>query len=71
MSRRRSAIVGFWTVFALPLAWTIVFLIVPYAVMIAISFWKRKFPVFVPDFSSATISRCSPTRNTRRCSSAR
>jgi spermidine/putrescine transport system permease protein len=45
---RRS--VGFWILFSLPLAWTIIFLILPYVVMGAISFWSRQFPLFVPDF---------------------
>lgn len=47
-SARRSA--GFWLLFSLPLAWTVLFLILPYLVMGAISFWSRQFPLFVPDF---------------------
>jgi len=41
---------AFLAVFSVPLAWTLAFLVAPYAVMLAISFWTRKFPVFVPDF---------------------
>jgi spermidine/putrescine transport system permease protein len=40
----------FWLLFSGPLAWTLLFMIVPYLVMGAISFWTRKFPLFVPDF---------------------
>lgn len=41
---------AFLAVFSVPLAWTLAFLVAPYAVMLAISFWTRRFPVFVPDF---------------------
>ncbi|WP_334174528.1 ABC transporter permease [Pseudoxanthobacter sp.] len=41
---------GWWLLFSGPLLWTLIFMIVPYLVMIAISFWSRKFPLFVPDF---------------------
>jgi spermidine/putrescine transport system permease protein len=33
-----------------PLAWTIVFMFAPYAIMFAYSFYTKKFPIFVPDF---------------------
>ena len=45
--RRRLAILG---VLAPPLLWTLVFMIVPYAIMFTYSFWTKKFPTFVPDF---------------------
>lgn len=41
---------GFWLLFTGPLAWTLLFMVIPYLVMAAISFWTRKFPLFVPDF---------------------
>jgi spermidine/putrescine transport system permease protein len=45
--RRRLAILGVLTP---PLLWTLVFMIVPYAIMFTYSFWTKKFPTFVPDF---------------------
>lgn len=48
-ARTRNAL-GFWMLFALPLGWTLLFLIIPYGVMGVISFWSRQFPLFVPDF---------------------
>jgi spermidine/putrescine transport system permease protein len=33
-----------------PLAWTLLFMFVPYAIMFAYSFYTKKFPTFVPDF---------------------
>jgi spermidine/putrescine transport system permease protein len=33
-----------------PLAWTILFMFVPYAIMFTYSFYTKKFPIFVPDF---------------------
>lgn len=47
-STRKAA--GFWLLFSLPLLWTLVFLILPYGAMGMMSFWTRKFPLFVPDF---------------------
>lgn len=41
---------SFAAIFSTPLAWTTVFLIIPYIVMFAVSFWSRQFPLFVPDF---------------------
>jgi len=35
---------------SLPIAWTVVFMFVPYAVMLTYSFYTKKFPLFVPDF---------------------
>lgn len=48
--REKRRWLGFAGVFGLPLAWTSLFLIIPYLVMLAVSFWTRKFPLFVPDF---------------------
>jgi spermidine/putrescine transport system permease protein len=45
--RRRLAILGVLTP---PLLWTLVFMIVPYAIMFTYSFWTKKYPTFVPDF---------------------
>jgi spermidine/putrescine transport system permease protein len=33
-----------------PLAWTLLFMFVPYAIMFTYSFYTKKFPTFVPDF---------------------
>ncbi|MFI4986081.1 MAG: ABC transporter permease [Alphaproteobacteria bacterium] len=41
---------GLAVLFGGPLAWTTLFLIIPYAIMLAISFWARKFPTYAPDF---------------------
>lgn len=35
---------------SLPIAWTVVFMFVPYAIMLTYSFYTKKFPLFVPDF---------------------
>ncbi|MFN4140939.1 ABC transporter permease [Aestuariivirga sp.] len=35
---------------SLPIAWTIIFMFVPYAIMLTYSFYTKKFPIFVPDF---------------------
>jgi len=37
-------------VYATPILWTIVFLIVPYLIIFAYSFYTRQFPLFVQDF---------------------
>jgi spermidine/putrescine transport system permease protein len=50
MKAKTRQAAGFWLLFSFPLAWTILFLIVPYIVMAMISFWSRQFPLFVPDF---------------------
>lgn len=33
-----------------PLLWTIVFMFVPYTILLVYSFWKTEYPLFVPDF---------------------
>jgi spermidine/putrescine transport system permease protein len=35
---------------SLPIAWTVVFMFLPYALMLTYSFYTKKFPLFVPDF---------------------
>jgi spermidine/putrescine transport system permease protein len=34
----------------IPVAWTIVFMFIPYTIMLTYSFYTKKFPIFVPDF---------------------
>jgi spermidine/putrescine transport system permease protein len=34
----------------IPLTWTLIFMFVPYAIMLTYSFYTKKFPIFVPDF---------------------
>ncbi len=46
----RRNLSGFAALFSIPLGWALIFLIIPYAVMIAVGFWTRQFPLFVPDF---------------------
>jgi spermidine/putrescine transport system permease protein len=48
LSRRNLA--AFAALFSVPLGWVLIFMIIPYAIMIAVSFWTRQFPLFVPDF---------------------
>lgn len=50
MTVTRGSFKAFAALFSLPLTWAIVFMVVPYVVMISISFWTRQFPLFVPDF---------------------
>lgn len=35
---------------SIPVAWTVAFMFVPYALMLTYSFYTKKFPLFVPDF---------------------
>jgi spermidine/putrescine transport system permease protein len=46
-TRRRLANLG---LLAPPLIWTALFMFVPYAIMFAYSFYRKQFPVFIPDF---------------------
>ena len=46
-ARRRLAALG---VLAPPLLWTVLLMFVPYAIMFAYSFYRKQFPVFIPDF---------------------
>jgi spermidine/putrescine transport system permease protein len=41
---------AFLALFSGPFVWALIFMIIPYAVMISVSFWTRKFPLFIPDF---------------------
>lgn len=50
MNAGQRRLAAFGLTFTGPFVWTLVFLIVPYVVLLAVSFWTRKFPVFVPDF---------------------
>jgi spermidine/putrescine transport system permease protein len=47
--RQRRTIFGL-ALAAGPVAWTTLFMFVPYAIMFTYSFYTKKFPVFVPDF---------------------
>ncbi|MFG6083484.1 ABC transporter permease [Paracoccus litorisediminis] len=51
LDRRNAA--GFLGLFSLPLAWSLILLILPYLIMISVGFWLRKYPTFVPDFQFA------------------
>lgn len=33
-----------------PLMWTVLFMFVPYTILVVYSFWKTQYPLFVPDF---------------------
>ncbi len=33
-----------------PLLWTVLFMFVPYTILLVYSFWKAQYPIFVPDF---------------------
>lgn len=46
----RRNVLSFLALFSGPFAWALLFMIVPYVIMISISFWTRQFPLFVPDF---------------------
>jgi spermidine/putrescine transport system permease protein len=47
---KRRRWLSFAAIFAGPFAWTMTFLVIPYIIMFAVSFYSRKFPLFVPDF---------------------
>ncbi|MBL0373788.1 ABC transporter permease [Rhizobium sp. KVB221] len=48
LSRRNFG--SFVALFSMPFAWALVFMIVPYLIMISVGFWTRQFPLFYPDF---------------------
>lgn len=50
MTLTRRTWPGFAALFSLPLAWVLLLLVVPYAIMISVGFWTRQFPLFYPDF---------------------
>jgi spermidine/putrescine transport system permease protein len=37
-------------ILSMPLLWTLLFMVIPYAIMFSYSFYTRKFPTFIPDF---------------------
>ncbi len=47
--RKRRRLIAI-AVFSPPLLWTLLFMIVPYAIMFTYSFYTRQYPTFVPDF---------------------
>lgn len=48
MAQRRRLVAA--SVLSGPLAWMLLFMVIPYLIMFAYSFYTRKFPTFVPDF---------------------
>ncbi len=38
------------SVLSLPLIWTLLFMFVPYVIILTYSFWEKKYPLFVPAF---------------------
>lgn len=50
MNHQRRARLGFWALFTGPAIWWGLVLLVPYLIMLSISFYTRQFPFHVPDF---------------------
>ncbi|MER9169357.1 ABC transporter permease [Mesorhizobium australicum] len=50
MTLTRRTLASFLALFSLPLAWVLLLLVVPYAIMVSVGFWTRQFPLFHPDF---------------------
>ena len=50
MNSRLRRVVGFWALFSGPALWWGLVLLVPYLMMLAISFYTQQFPFHVPDF---------------------
>ncbi len=50
MKPRTRQALGFWSLFTGPALWWGTVLLVPYLMMLAISFYSRQFPFHVPDF---------------------
>ena len=50
MNHRLRRVVGFWALFSGPALWWGLVLLVPYLMMLAISFYTQQFPFHVPDF---------------------
>ncbi|QRM57319.1 ABC transporter permease [Sinorhizobium sp. BG8] len=46
----RRSFPSFAAIFSLPFTWVLLFMIIPYVIMISVSFWTRQFPLFYPDF---------------------
>ena len=57
MNLTRRTFPGFAALFSMPLVWVLVLMIVPYAIMVAVSFWTRQFPLFYPDFQFGTYAQ--------------
>ncbi len=47
---RIRRVAGFWALFSVPALWWGTVLLVPYLIMLAISFYSRQFPFHIPDF---------------------
>lgn len=47
LSRRRT---GTALVLGIPLIWILIFMLVPYGVLLTYSFWTKQYPLFVPSF---------------------
>ncbi len=60
---RRNA-PAFLALFSGPLLWILVFMIIPYVVMISVSFWTGNSRCSSPTFSGETTPRSSSIRNT-------
>ena len=50
MKPHTRQVLGFWTLFTGPALWWGTVLLIPYLIMLAISFYSRQFPFHVPDF---------------------
>ena len=50
MKQRFRRVAGFWVLFSGPAIWWGLVLLVPYLMMLAISFYTQQFPFHVPDF---------------------
>ena len=50
MNHRSRRVIGFWALFSGPALWWGLVLLVPYLMMLGISFYTQQFPFHVPDF---------------------
>jgi spermidine/putrescine transport system permease protein len=50
MTAIRSQGKALLVVFLVPLLWILLFMLLPYCIILVYSFWQQKFPSFVPDF---------------------
>ena len=50
MRQTRRRALGFAALFTGPAIWWATVLLVPYSIMLAISFYTRQFPFHIPDF---------------------
>jgi spermidine/putrescine transport system permease protein len=50
MNHARRRAMNFWVLFSAPMLWWGLVLLVPYLIMLAVSFYSRQFPFHVPDF---------------------